>query len=239
MYFCKKGRRHKWYMLGISNEKEADFMSGKGTQFIKTQKYRFDFGADDKLYTIIFHGKIPQVELKKMVSSLQNCLFERMPETILLYLKQHHYGFSGYNSIESTLEKGRAMGWANHLLNSEAYGKVDGNLWDADFHYAVMDCQENTQTYSEGCYFAATRTAWENGEPQHNAIVQTYLYHRETCEEYGYFAIRKTKGGILYTIDSLEGKPALPTFGSVDMMALLKDIEKVNSKEDAVKTAVK
>jgi len=42
-------------------------MSGKVTQFMKTQKYRFDFGADGKLYTTIFHGKIPQPELKGMV----------------------------------------------------------------------------------------------------------------------------------------------------------------------------
>ena len=79
-------------MLGISNEKEADFMSGKGTQFIKTQKYRFDFGADDKLYTIIFHGKIPQLELKKMVSSLQNCLFEREKD-VQLFDKQKASGY--------------------------------------------------------------------------------------------------------------------------------------------------
>ena len=214
-------------------------MSGKVTQFMKTQKYRFDFGTDDKLYIVIFNGKIAQEELKGLVSSLQNCLFERMQEIILLYLKQHHLEFSDYNSIEFTLEKDRIMGWANHLLNSKTFEKIDDNLGDADFYYAVMDCQENTQTYSEGCYFAVTRTAWGNGESQHNAIVQTYLYNRETCDECGYFAIKKTTRGNLYTVDSLEGKPVLPTFGCVDMIALLTDIEKINSKEDAIKTTIK
>ena len=185
-------------------------MSGKVTQFMKTQKYRFDFGIDGKLYVVIFNGKIPQGELKELVSSLQNCLFERVPEIILLYLKQHHLEFSNYHNIEFSLEKD-----------------------------TVMDCQENTPTYSEGCYFAVTRTTWGNGEPQHNAIVQAYLYHRETCEECGYFTIKKTIGNVLYTIDSSEGKPALPTFGCVDMVALLADIETINSKEDAIKTAIK
>lgn len=76
-------------------------------------------------------------------------------------------------------------------------------------------------------------------KPQHNAIAQTYLYHRETCEECGYFAIRKAIGNVLYTIDSSEGKPVLPTFGCVDMAALLAEIETINSKEDAIKTAIK
>ena len=131
------------------------------------------------------------------------------------------------------------MRWAGCLLHSDTYGKEEEGLGDVDIYYAVMDCQENTQAYIEGCYFAATRTAWGNGEPQHNAIAQTYLYHRETCEECGYFAIRKTIGNVLYTIDISEGKPVLPTFGCVDMVALLADIETINSKEDAMKTAIK
>lgn len=226
-------------MLGISNEKEADFMSGKVTQFMKTQKYRFDFGADGKLYTTIFHGKIPQPELKGMVCSLQNCLYGKTPDVIFSYLKLHHLEFSNFHSMESTLGKDRAMGWAVYLLHSDTYGKMEERLGDAGFHYAVVDCQENTQAYSEGCYLAATRTAGGNGEPQHNAIAQTYLYHKETCEECGYFAIRKAIGNVLYTIDSSEGKPFLPTFGCVDMAALLAEIETINSKEDAIKTAIK
>ena len=94
MHFCKKRQGQGWYMLGISNEKEADFMSGKVTKFMKTQKYRFDFGADGKLYTTIFHGKIPQPELKGMVCSLQNCLYGKTPDVIFSYLKLHHLEFS-------------------------------------------------------------------------------------------------------------------------------------------------
>lgn len=215
-------------------------MSGKVIEFKKQQKYRFDFGTDDKLYAIIFNGKIPQAELKEMVSSLQNCLLEKMPEIILLYLKQHHLEYSNFNSIEIPLEKDRILGWAGYLLHSGTYEKVDGNLEDADVYYSVMDCQKNTsEGHCEGCYFAVQRTAWRNGEFQHNAIAQTYFYNKKTCDEYGYFAIRKTRGGILYTIDSLEGEPVLPTFGCVDIMALWADIENINSKEDALKIAVK
>lgn len=215
-------------------------MSGKVIRFMKTQKYRFDFGADDKLYTILFHGKIPQSELKGMVSSLQNCLYEKIPDVIFSYLKLHHLEFSDYNSIEFTLEKDRIMWWANHLLHSETFKKVDENLGDADIYYSVMDYQENSpEGYCEGCYYALSRLPLGDGEVQHNFIGQAFFSDRHSCEETSYFAIRKTTGGILYTIDSSEGELTLPTFGCVDMMALLADIENINSKEDAIKTAIK
>ena len=227
-------------MLGISNEKEADFMSGKVTQFMKTQKYRFDFGADGKLYTTIFHGKIPQPELKGMVCSLQNCLYGKTPDVIFSYLKLHHLEFSDFHSMESTLGKDRAMGWAVYLLHSDTYGKMEEILGDADFHYAVVDFQESSpEGYCEGCYYTLSRLPLGDGEFQHNFIGQAYLCHRETCEECGYFAIRKAIGNVLYTIDSSEGKPVLPTFGCVDMAALLAEIETINSKEDAMKTAIR
>ena len=215
-------------------------MSGKVTQFMKTQKYRFDFGADGKLYTTIFHGKIPQPELRGMVCSLQNCLYGKTPDVIFSYLKLHHLEFSDFHSMESTLGKEKAMGWAAYLLHSDTYGKMEERLGDAGFHYAVVDFQENTQEgYCEGCYYALSRLPLGDGEFQHNFIGQAYLCHRETCEECGYFAIRKAIGNVLYTIDSSEGKPVLPTFGCVDMAALLADIGNINSKEDAIKAAIK
>ncbi len=215
-------------------------MSGKVIEFMKQQKYRFDFGADDKLHTIIFNGKIPQAELKGLLSSLHNCLYEKIPCIIPLYLKQNHLEYSNYNTIEIPLEKDRILGWAEYLLHSDTYEKVDGNLEDADVYYSVMDCQKNTpEGHCEGCYYALNRMSLGNDEFQHNFIGQTFFSGRNGCEETSYFSIRKTRDGILYTIDSLESEPVLPTFGCVDMMALWADIENINSKENALKTATK
>ena len=174
-------------------------MSGKVTQFKKTQKYRFDFGTDEKLHTAIFNAKIPNAQLEELLSSLHNCLFEKIPNVIFSYLKLHHLEFSNFNSIEIPLEYYDAMEWAGYLLHSVSYG---------------------------------------NGEFEHNAIAQSYFYNRKTCEEYGYFAIRKTTGNTLYTIDSSEGTPILPTFGCVDLVSLLPNIENFQTKEDVLKTAV-
>ena len=215
-------------------------MSGKVTQFMKTQKYRFDFGADGKLYTTIFHGKIPQPELRGIVSSLQNCLYGKTPDVIFSYLKLHHLEFSDFHSMESTLGKDRAMGWAVYLLYSDTYGKMEEILGDADIYYSVMDCQESSpEGYCEGCYYALSRLPLGDGEFQHNFIGQAFFSDRNGSVEGSYFSIRKAIGNVLYTIDSSEGKPVLPTFGCVDMAALLAEIETINSKEDAMKTAIR
>ena len=150
-------------------------MSGKIMECTKTQNYRLDFGTDGKLYTVTFTGNIPQAELKKLLSALKNCLYEKMPEAILLYLKQRHLEYASYNSTEIPLGKERVFGWADHLPNAKTYEKVDRNLENADFYYAVMDCQKSTQTYNMGCYFAVTRKSLGNGAFQHNVIAQSFL----------------------------------------------------------------
>ena len=189
-------------------------MSGKVTQFKKTQKYRFDFGTDEKLHTAIFNAKIPNAQLEELLSSLHNCLFEKVPNVIFSYLKLHHLEFSNFSSIEIPLEFYDAMEWAGYLLHSDSYGKVDENLENADIYYAVMDYQDTTPDGGrEGCYFTVQRTVCGNGGFQHNAIVQTYFYNEGNCDENGHFVIRKSKDGILNNIDSLKGEPALPTFG--------------------------
>lgn len=215
-------------------------MSDKITQFAKFQKYRFDFGTDDKLYTVIFNAKIPQAELKGLISSLQNCLYEKIPGIIPLYLKQHHLEHSNFNSIEIPLEYHDVMEWAGYLLHSDTYKKVDENLEDSNVYYSVMDYQKNTAEGNyEGCYWTLNKLSLGNNEFQHNFIGQAFFSGRNSYEETSYFSIRKTRGGILYTIDSLEGEPVLPTFGCLDMMALWANIEHINSKEDAIKTAIK
>lgn len=183
-------------------------MSGKVVEFMKQQKYRFDFGTDDKLYAVIFNGKIPETELKKLVSSLQNCLYEKMPEVILLYLKRHHLEYSNYNSIEIPLGKDRVLVWAGYLLHSGTYGKADENLGDTDVYYSVMDYQKNTpEGCCEGCYYVLRRLSLGNGEYQHNFIRQVFSSGKHGCGEQSCFAIRKSgSNGYLQDIDKSEGR---------------------------------
>lgn len=148
-------------------------MSGKVIEFMKQQKYRFDFGTDDKLYVITFNGKIPQREIRKMLESVQNSSYGNMAGAIESYLKQHHLVYSNPVSIEIPLEND-VMDWANHLLNSENCKKLDGNIEDADVFYAVMDYQNiSPDGHCEGCYFAVGRLVLGYRKYKYNIIAQT------------------------------------------------------------------
>ena len=127
-------------------------MSGNIIEFTKQQKYRFDFGTDDKLYIVIFSAKIPQAELKGLLSSLQNCLYEKIPDIISLYLKQHHLEHSNLSSIEIPLEYYNVMKWTAYILHSANFEKVDENLEDTDVYFSIMDFQKTLPKGEyEGC----------------------------------------------------------------------------------------
>lgn len=216
-------------------------MSGKVTQFMKTQKYRFDFGTDGKLYVVIFNGKIPQAELKGLLSSLHNCLYGKIPDIIPLYLKQRHLEYSNFNSIEIPLENYNAMEWAAYLIHSDTYGKVDETLGDADVYFSIMDYQEILPKGDcEGCYFAVGRLSSGCHGYKYNAIAQTFSSHSHGLGEQGCFAIRESGcDGNLRDVVKESGEPALPTFGCVDMVALLPNLENFKTKEEVLRAAIK
>ncbi len=192
------------------------------------------------MYAITFHGMAPQKDLNVMLASVQNCLYHKMSEIIPLFLKQRYLENSNFASIEIPLGKHEAMDWAGYLLHSGIYKEIDGSLEGVDVYYAVMDYQKSfAGGRCKGCYYALKRLSLGNGNYHYNPIGQTFFSDLHTCEEHGYFSIRKTKGNALHTIDSSVSAPVFPTFGCVNMLALLPNIEDVQTKEDARNAAIK
>lgn len=216
-------------------------MSGNIIEFTKQQKYRFDFGTDDKLYIVIFSAKIPQAELKGLLSSLQNCLYEKIPDIISLYLKQHHLEHSNLSSIEIPLEYYNVMKWTAYILHSANFEKVDENLEDTDVYFSIMDFQKTLPKGEyEGCYFAISRLFLGCHGYKYNVIAQTFSSDDHGLKEKGCFAIRESYCmGHLMDVISYYGEPVLPSFGCVDMMALLPNLENFKTEEDVLKTAIK
>lgn len=216
-------------------------MSGKVIEFMKQQKYRFDFGTDDKLYVAIFNARIPQAELKGLVSSLQGCLYGKVPHAVYSYMRLRRLEFSDFNSIEIPLQKDRAFRWAGGLLHSSSHGKMDEILGDTDVFFSVMDCQGGTpEGDCEGCRFAAGRLPRECGGYRHHAIAQTFSSGMHGLKEHGCFAIRQSDGsGNFLDIFREEGGPVLPVYGCVDMAALLPGIESFRTKEAVLEAAIK
>ncbi len=216
-------------------------MSGKVIEFMKEQKYRFDFGTDDKLYVIIFNGKIPQRELKGMLESIQSSSFADMAEAIESYLVQHHLEHSNFNSIEIPLDNYNVMKWTAYLLHSQTYEKVDEKLEDADVYFSIMDFQKDLSKEDyKGCYFAMNRLPWGCNGYKYNVIAQTFSSEDHGLKEKVCFAIRESYCmGHLRDVISYYGEPVLPAFGCVDMMSLLPNLENFKTEEDVLKTAIK
>ena len=48
--------------------------------------YKFEIMDDDNIYSISFRGKLADEETKKMLESIQNCLYEKAAGCIQTYL---------------------------------------------------------------------------------------------------------------------------------------------------------
>lgn len=214
-------------------------MSDKMIQFTKPRKCRFDFGTDNKLYVVLFNGKITWKETAEMLASLQNCSYEKMHRAILLYLKKHHLEYSDFVSVELPLENKNVIGWAKYLLHSDIYNKINEMLKDTDIFCSVVDYQQTAPDgFTNGCYLAVKKIFTADERCKYHTIGQTFSFSRHNYEEYGYFAIRtNNKNDHMQDIDTFAGEPVLPTFGCVDLISLLHNMNNIHTAKQAAKTA--
>lgn len=209
---------------------------------MKTQTYKLEFCTDEKLYSIFLKGKIAPEEIRTMLESARNCLYEKMAENIQVYLEQHHLEYLDFVTKEISLRHEDAMNFTNHLLHSATCDIIDEQIGETDIYYGVMDHQQwIRKDCCEGCYYVVKRTpAVQKGACRYIIIGQTFNYHETVDEEQSCFAIRTNESSRqLYTIDSYKGEPVIPTFGCVDIMGLLLNIDNIRTARQVEKIAVK
>lgn len=92
-----------------------------------------------------------------------------------------------------------------------------------------------------GFYFAVKRILSESESLcKYNIIGQTFNYNQITDDESAYFAIRENMNDeLLYNIAVSKSEPVLPTFGCVDIMNILLDIDNIKTAEQTIQIAVK
>lgn len=214
-------------------------MSDKMIQFTKPQKCRFDFGTDNKLYVVLFHGKITWKETAEMLASLQNCSYEKMHRAIPLYLKKHHLEYSDFVSVELPLENKNVIGWAKYPLHSDICNKINEMLKDTDIFCSVVDYQQTAPDGStNGCYLAVKKIFTADKRCKYHMIGQTFAFDKRYYDERGYFAIRtNNENSRLRDIDTSAGEPVLPTFGCVDLISLLQNMDNLHTAEQVTETA--
>ena len=211
---------------------------GSSNKFLS---YKFEIMEDESIYSISFEGKLTQEETKKIMETVQNCLYEKIADGIHICLKQHNIAHSGFVSSKMPLEHSKIMELAELLLHSDFCSDFDAYFGNADICYLIADHQKWTaENYCQGCYFAVKRTLSESENLyKYNIIGQAFSYNETSGDENCYFAIRHSRdSGVLYNITASASEPVLPTFGSINIMKLLANIDNIQTAGLAEKAAV-
>jgi len=204
--------------------------------------YRFEIMDDDNIYSISFRGKLADGETKKILETIQNCLYERISDAIHMYLEQHSIAYEDFIVSRKPLEHNSTMEHARMVLHSETCNNLDIHIGNSDIYYAIIDHQQsdNKGNY-EGCYIIIQKIpALNKFQHKYNIIGQTFICNETNSDEYGYFAIRENKdNGLINNIALSSGEPVLPSFGCIDLSTLLLNIDNIQRTEQVIEIAVK
>lgn len=203
------------------------------------QKYLFEFGDDDSLYSGSFSGKLTLEDIRGLLKFLHGQTYKDCPEAILSYLRQQQLEYSHFKAAIMPLEHEAVIKFAENLLKSPSCSCIEDHIDGADNYYAVTDHQIQVNGGCEGCYYAIRKTM-DSGTYSFHIIGQTFACDKNDENQNGYFAIRS--GGQhrnLRNLDDFSGEPIFPSFGYVDIFGILMDIDSLNTAEQIKKTAVK
>ena len=208
----------------------------------KFLSYMFEIMDDENIYSSLFNGNLTDEETRKMLESIQNCLYEKIPDAIQMYLDQNNLAYSGFVSTKKPLEHSKVMELAGSLLYPGSNSSLDSYFRNADTCYVIADHQKwISENCCQGCYFAVKIAhPIDKGLYQYHIIGQTFNYDETTGDESGYFAIRTNRDdGYLDNIVISDSEPVLPSSGCIDMLGILLNIDSIQTMEQIEKIAVK
>lgn len=214
---------------------------GTGCTAGKHQSFRFELYSDGTLYSTVFEGNVSQADANRILQEIHSHLYKESSEVIRTYLKSHHISYSKLHSGEIFLEHEKIMTLADVLLHSDSPDTANGHIRDADNYYAVADHQKMTrENVCEGCYFAARKIPCSHSDMYAYRIIgQTFRDNCYGCNSSGYFAIRTAKSNQQFqNLDELSGRPVLPSFGCVDVIRLLMNIDIITTPGQAEEFAL-
>lgn len=207
--------------------------------FTEPQIYRFEFGCDENIYSTQFTGELPSGADTGILREVRKHLLEDSSKVIWSFLNHNHIGFSHFTSGIKALEQYKVIEQADFLLHSNSCAPIDECLSSPAFYYATMDCQERfTGSHCKGCYYAIKKAAAAHDRiPHYRIIGQTYEDDRDISQ--GYFAIRENRDSLfIFDIAKSSGEPVLPSFGCVDTLNLLMNINHIKAIEQAIGSAL-
>lgn len=204
------------------------------------QTYRFEFGCNEKIYSTQFAGVLPLGASTGILREVRKHLLEESSAIIWFYLEDNHIVYSHFSSSIKIVEHEQIMGQADFLLHSNSCSSIDEHFKETTFYYASMDYQKQfTDSHCKGCYYVIKRFSDTHNRMQQCKIIgQIFEDYKDTSQ--GYFAIREARNNhLLFDIAKTSGEPSLPSFGCVDTLNLLIDIDHIKTIEQAKAAAIR
>lgn len=221
---------------------QATYAPEKAMLYNRCLSYRFEIMDDGNIYSISFNAGLTQEETKKILESIQNCLYEKAAGCIQIYLEQNNIAYTGFVASRKPLSHSKAMKLTELFLHSENCISLDTHTSNADIYYAIIDHQQSdNKGKCEGCYIVVQKTpVLSKCQHKYSIIGQTFSCSETNSEEYGYFAIRESKENeLINNIALSSGEPVLPSFGCIDLPILLLNIDNIQRIEQVIEIAVK
>ena len=221
---------------------QATYAPEKAMLYNRGLSYRFEIMDDGNIYSISFNAGLTQEETKKILESIQNCLYEKAAGCIQIYLEQNNIAYTGFVASRKPLSHSKTMKLAELFLHSETCITLDNYTSNADIYYAIIDHQQSDNKGNcEGCYIVVQKTpVLSKCQHKYSIIGQTFSCSETNSEEYGYFAIRESKENeLINNIALSSGEPVLPSFGCIDLPILLLNIDNIQRIEQVIEIAVK
>lgn len=199
------------------------------------QTYRFEFGSDDRIFSTSFRGALTEPEIRGILESVRNSLYEKCGDAIRAYLDSHNLTYSKFTVKEKLIQVTKPITFADSFLHDPSCDIVDKWIGGTKYYFCVMDCRDWMEDHCKGCYFVLARFPSEqNGQYEYHVISQTFDHTGFREKEESHFAIRKDDGEHnLVTLDEDDTSPVLETFGCVDLLSLLCNITNFTKAQQA------
>ena len=203
--------------------------------------YMFEFISDREKFTTTFKGVLSEENIHDLLKTLQAHLYNESSEVIGKYLRSHPLEYSDFHARTTTMEHHEIMAHAAGLLSYTTVSWIDSVTGTADNYYSIIDHQEWIQEdVCEGCYFAVKKTPPRQGSTGlYNIIGQTFKENRKDIDTQGFFDIRTNDGSAKLNSIQQVNVTVIPSYGCVDMIALLSEIDNVKTCEQVIQLAVR
>lgn len=203
------------------------------------QKFVFEFGSDGNIHSVSFLGNLSHEDVRLMLKSVRQELYADCGRVIHSYLERKNIPYSNLKTNMYSLSHQEIMDRANRFLQSCDPKGFDARIRKNDNYYAVTDQQVRTPDGGcEGCYYAVRKSA-NNGGFQYRIVGQTYACSKPDDTAHGYFAVRTGRDSQkFFNLDTKTEELVFPSFGCIDIMGVLINIDSTTTSGQAKKIAV-